>query len=73
MSKILKFLLLSFLLIFIIYKIIIYIKIDTCLDIGGAWDYPKNICITDKNISLNQIQCLSKKGTWDIKNKTCKY
>ncbi len=71
MLKIIKLLLFSFVLIFIAYKIIIYIKIDTCLDSGGAWDYHKNICIKGENISLEQIQCLSKKGTWDAKNSIC--
>ena len=69
--KILKFILLSFLSIFIAYKIVIYIKIDTCLDGGGAWDYPKDICVKDKDISLDEVQCLSKRGTWNRKNKNC--
>ena len=71
MLKIIKFLLLSFVLILITYKIIIYIKIDACLDYGGAWDYHKKICIKGENISLDEIQCLSKKGTWDAKNSIC--
>ena len=70
--KVLKFLIFSFLSIFIAYKIIIYIKIDRCLDASGAWDYPQDICIKDKNISLDEVQCLSQKRTWDRNNKTCK-
>jgi len=48
-----------------------FVKIDSCLDSGNAWDYPKNICITDDNISLAHIQCLSKKGHWNKQIQYC--
>ncbi len=69
--KIVKVLLSSFVIIYLMYKVFIFFKIDSCLDQGGAWDYPKNICISDDNISLNEIKCLSERGTWNSNMEIC--
>ena len=68
--NILKYLLIIFVLILIAYEIMIFLTIDACLDLGGAWDYPKGQCVQDNNLSLIEIECLSNKGTWD--NNLCK-
>jgi len=71
-----KFIKIFFLLLiafFLIYKIILFFKIDSCLDKGGAWNYPKNICNTDSNSSLNEIQCLSQRGNYNIDTQICEY
>ena len=47
-------------------------KIDDCLDGGGAWDYPQNTCIENK-ISKKEVQCLSKKGSWNAEKNICEY
>ena len=70
--NILKYLLIIFVLIYIAYKVMIFLTIDACLDLGGAWDYPKNTCVQDNNLSLVRIECLSYKGTWDNDRQLCK-
>ena len=47
-------------------------RIDMCLDGGGAWDYPKQICIKH-HISEEEMKCLSRKGTWNAIKKICEY
>jgi len=57
----------------VLYKVIIFFKIDSCIDRGGAWDYVKNICNNDMNSSIKEIQCLSKRGTYDKETRTCSF
>ena len=53
------------------YKIVTFFRIDSCLDNGGAWNYPKSMCVSDKNISKEEVECLSKHGNWNQENKIC--
>lgn len=69
--KILKVVLIILIALYLIYEIILFIKIDICLDRGGAWNYPKGFCVLDNNISINEIKCFSEKGNWDINNNIC--
>jgi len=71
--KIIKFFIYILIVFFFIYKIIIFFKIDSCLDAGGAWDYPKNICNNVENSSTEEIQCLSNMGTYDRATKQCSF
>lgn len=69
---IMKILKIIFLLL-IIFRIILFIRIDSCLDKGGAWNYPKDRCNTNINSSLNEIKCLSKRGNYNTNTQTCEY
>ena len=71
--KIFKIILLSLLAFYLLYKITIFVKIDSCLDKGGAWDYPNKLCVTDNNISLNEIKCLSEHGNYNLNTAICEY
>ena len=56
----------------IIYNIIDnQLEIDKCLDRSGAWNYPKGFCVTDNNISIEEIKCLSKHGNWNQEKRLC--
>lgn len=68
MIKIIFFLII---LVYALYQIVIFFKIDVCLDKGGAWDYHNSICITDSNISLSVIKCISERGLWNSKKQIC--
>ena len=57
---------------FLLYRFYIFMRIDMCLDGGGAWDYPKHICIKH-HISEEEMKCLSRKGTWNTIKKICEY
>jgi len=39
-----------------------FMKIDSCLDLGGAWDYTNKICSSE---------CLEKSGEWVSSKKEC--
>jgi len=71
--KIFKIILLSLIVLYVLYKITIFIKIDFCLDKGGVWNYPNKLCIIDSNISLNEIKCLSEQGNYNINTTSCEY
>jgi len=53
------------------YQVYIFFKIDSCLDKGDVWNYPKSICISDDNLSIDAIKCLSIKKTWDKEKQVC--
>jgi len=39
-----------------------FVEIDSCLDLGGAWDYDRNICSSE---------CISDGGSWDVEKSIC--
>ena len=53
------------------FKLYIFFQIDHCLDKGGAWDYPKKICIFDDNLTIEEMKCISKKKHYNKRTKTC--
>ncbi len=40
------------------------VRIDSCLDLGGAWDYTHSVCSSD---------CESQGINWDPENKVCMF
>jgi len=56
--------------IFVIYKIYIFLSIDNCLDDGNVWDYHNSICVKEQ-LSIDAIKCFSKKGNLNKTNNTC--
>jgi len=70
-KNILLSLFLLYIVILAIYKIVIFLKVDFCLDSGGAWDYHKSMCSNDENSSIKELQCLSNRGTYDNVTNKC--
>ncbi len=70
-KNILLSLLLLYIVILVIYKIVVFLKVDFCLDSGGAWDYHKSMCSNDENNSIKELQCLSNRGTYNNVTDKC--
>ena len=62
---------LGLIVVFALYEAFLFLQIDSCLDRGGAWDYPKKECVLEGNMSIKKMECLSKRGTWNLKGQFC--